>query len=132
MRLAPARDPSDPVSALVRLSLPHKCSRIDLSTRASRDNESIVASDLTHARLLRTVRCAHVVRLDALRELKRGGAGAMSKDSSPTEQPETRSQRRIYDQGTGPEKRYVYTVLSAPGGAIGRAWREELRSKHGN
>src|SRR3954452_8485020 len=103
-----------------------------MSARFARDNESIVASDLGHARLLGTAARLLEVELGALRELKRGGAGAMSKVERSTEQPETRSQRRIYDQGMGPEKRYVYMVFPAQGYSTGRAWCEGLRSKHGN
>jgi hypothetical protein len=53
----------------------------------------------------------------------------MSEESRFPEQPETRSQRRKYDHGTGPEERYVYTIL---GHLRGLTRREELRSQHGN
>ena len=56
----------------------------------------------------------------------------MSHYKPNAEQPETRSQRRMYDHRMGPAKNYVYTLLSALDVTIGQAWREELRSMHGN
>ena len=103
-----------------------------MSMRIARDNESIVAFDLGHAQAVGTVCGAAGGRAGCAQGAKRGGAGTMSQHKPTAEQPETRSQRRIYDHRTGPEERYVNTVLSAHGVAMGRAWREELRSKHGN
>src|SRR4051794_29718977 len=103
-----------------------------MSTRIARDNEIVGAFDLRLARPLTAARCGQEVVLDALRERKRGGVGAMSKHTRAIEQPETRSQRRIYDQATELAKRYVHNVLSAPDHSVGRAWSEGLRSKHGN
>src|SRR5689334_19927520 len=105
---------------------------MQMSMRAARDNESIVASDLRHALLLGNGDAPAGGRAGCAQGAKRGGAGTMSHYKPTAEQPETRSQRRIYDQGTGLEERYVYTVRSAPGCALRRAWHEELRSKHGN